>query len=119
MSPRSADLTLASALSLALLGAACGGDGAVPADVIDRETFIATYVDLRWAAAETSELRITSDQRDQILADRGLDGESLVRFADAHGRDLEFMNEVWAEVDNRLTARQAEGDPEPQADPTP
>ena len=114
MSPRSTDLGLA--LGLAILAAACGGD-AVPADVIDRETFIATYVDLRWAAVETPDFRISADQRDQILAARGVDGESLVRFADAHGRDLDFMNEVWAEVDKRITDREAGNETEPGAAP--
>ena len=96
------------ALTIALLGlaAACSGGGqdAVPEDVIDRETFIATYVDLRDAAVRAPEFQASADQRAEILARHGVDGESLIRFAEAHGRDLDFMNAVWAEVETRLQA---------------
>jgi hypothetical protein len=100
-------------IALLLLAAACSGDGenAVPGDVIDRETFIATYVDLRDAAVLSPEFQISSDQRAEILARHGVDGESLLRFADAHGRDLEFMNEVWVEVETRLQALGGERPP--------
>ncbi len=92
------------ALALILLTAACGGDGeaVVPSDVMERETFIATYVDLRRATTGSPDFRLSDDERAQILAQHGTDAESLVRFADAHGRDLEYMNEVWTEVESRL-----------------
>lgn len=94
----------APAVALLGLAAACSGGGqeAVPGDVIDRETFIATYVDLRDAAVRSAEFLVSADQRAEILARHGVDAEGLVRFAEAHGRDLEFMNEVWTEVETRL-----------------
>ena len=95
------------AIALLFLAAACVGDaqGPVPADVIDRETFIETYVDLRVAAVTSTEFRVSAEQRAEILARHGVDGEGLLRFADAYGRDLDYMNEVWAEVEARIQDR--------------
>jgi hypothetical protein len=101
----------AAGFSAALAIITCGGDTAnVPADVMDRETFIATYVDLREAAIASSDFRITEGQRTAILARHGVDGESLLRFADVHGRDLDYMNAVWTEVDARLAEPPPDGE---------
>ncbi len=96
----------ASTIAVLGLAVACSdtGQDAVPADVIDRETFIATYVDLRDAAVREPEFRVSEERRAQILGRHGVDGESLVRFAEAHGSDLDFMNAVWVEVETRLQA---------------
>jgi hypothetical protein len=91
--------------------AVCGGGVDVPADVIDREAFVATYVDLRRAAIASAEFQLTDEQRADILARHGVDDESLVRFANVHGRDLDYMNEVWTEIDARLTAEAGESEP--------
>ncbi|MGE0161230.1 MAG: hypothetical protein AB7T31_17680 [Gemmatimonadales bacterium] len=88
-----------------LLGlASCVSDTAEPAEagVIDRATFVDTYVDLRLAAVAAPDFRIPPDAREEILARHGVRGEDLVRFAETHGRDLELMNEVWAEVEARF-----------------
>ena len=101
-------------LSLALLlaAAACGGgDPAVPTDVIDRETFIATYVELREAAIATPDFRAPAQVRDEILARHGVDAESLIRFAEAHGADLDYMNQVWTEVETRIQGREDLAEP--------
>ena len=97
------------AIALMLLATACGGDaqGPVPADVIDRETFIETYVDLRVAAVTSTEFRVSPEQRAEILTRHGVDGDGLLRFADAHGRDLDYMTEVWAEIEVRIQDRAA------------
>jgi hypothetical protein len=93
---------------LLLTAFACrGGEQDVPADVIDRETFIATYVDLREAVIATPDFRVTEEQRAEILSRHGVDSESLIRFADAHGSDLDYMNEVWTEVETRLEGHEA------------
>lgn len=93
-------------IALVFLAVACGGDaqGPVPADVIDREVFIETYVDLRVAAVAADAFRVSAEQRAEILARHGIDGDDLVRFADAHGRDLDYMNEVWTEIETRIQA---------------
>ena len=95
------------AIALLLLAASCGGDaqGPVPADVMTRETFIETYVDLRVAAVTSDEFRVSADERAEILTRHGVDGEGLLRFADVHGRDLDYMTEVWAEVEVSIQDR--------------
>ena len=98
------------AMALALAVASCGSDTAqpVPDAVIDRTTFVETYVDLRWAAVHTPDFRITPEAREEILARHGVAPEDLVRFAEVHGRNLDRMNEVWAEVETLLQARESE-----------
>ncbi|MEQ1856077.1 MAG: hypothetical protein ABL963_06395 [Longimicrobiales bacterium] len=93
-----------STLALLLLVAGCGGgEGtAVPEGVIDRETFIATYVDLRRAATEASDFQLPVGERERILADHGVAAEALVSFAEAHGSDLDYMNAIWIEVESRI-----------------
>lgn len=92
--------------AVALL-AGCGGDAAAPADAtaIDRETFIAAYVDLRTAAVRSESPEIPDGERAAVLARHGVTEEDLLGFAEAHGRDVAFMREVWDEVEARLDAQ--------------
>ena len=100
----------ATALLLAL--ASCGGDTSlVASDVIDRQTFIDTYVDLRLAAIQAPDFRVPSGERDQILARHGVSAEDLLRFSEAYGRDLEFMNELWSEIEARFQERSGDAPP--------
>jgi hypothetical protein len=98
-------LTALWAVLLAL--AACRGDERVPLveGVIDRETFIEVYVDLRVATLEGQALALPEEERDRILASHGVDGEDLIAFVDAYGRELDYMNGVWSEVEQRLETR--------------
>jgi hypothetical protein len=97
--------------ALLSLTTACGGGQTTPGDEpIDREVFIETYVDLRVAAAQAGDFVVPTEEREEILARHGVTAESLLRFADVHGRDVEFMNEVWAEVERRLAERQPSED---------
>jgi len=89
---------------LIALTAACGGGDAPPPGTLDREAFIATYVDLRLAALRSGAFSVTSEERDEILRSRGVEPEALLSFVDAYGRDTEYMADLWAEVDTRLTA---------------
>lgn len=92
----------AAALSLA---AACGGGPAgAPAETIDPETFIATYVDLRAAAVRADGGRIDADGRAAILARHGVSEEDLLEFASSHGEDVATMRRIWDEVERRLDA---------------
>jgi hypothetical protein len=102
------------AIAFLLALASCGGDtGPVASDVIDRQTFVDTYVDLRLAAVQAPDFRVPSAERDQILQRHGVSAEDLVRFADAYGRDLELMNEVWSEIEARV--QESSGDATPPA----
>lgn len=108
-----ADLLRSKRRATALLGAvlllvpvACGGDREVrPVEgVIDRETFIETYVDLRSQAVGNRNLTLSEERRDAILARHGVDEESLLAFVDAYAAELDYMNEIWAEVESRIEA---------------
>jgi hypothetical protein len=97
----------AALLAVSVLAAACG---APDADTIDREVFIEAYVELRLAALDSEDFEVAPDQRAEILARHGVDQEGLLRFADVHGRDVDFMNEVWSEVERRLEERRPDDD---------
>lgn len=86
-------------VSTAFAATACGGSAG---ESIDREVFIATYVDLRMAALETDSARLADADRDEILSRHGVTGEDLIQFADLHAEELEYMREVWNEVELRL-----------------
>jgi hypothetical protein len=94
--PRSASTLL---LPVLLLAAACGG--AEP-ETIERESFIATYVDLRRAALQNPGAQIGPPQRDEVLARHGVSEEDLLSFVEVHGRDVDYMAGVWGEVEARL-----------------
>lgn len=95
------------ALLLALAASACGGEAAAPAGVgpgVDREAFIAAYVDLRTEAIRAPDHRLTDETRAEIMARHGVTEEGLVAFAELHGGDVAFMRGVWDEVEARLDA---------------
>ncbi len=89
---------------------ACGGG----ADTIDRDVFVATYVDLRVAALQTDSARVAEGQREEILERHGVTEADLTTFAEVHAADLEFMRDVWADVEAAMD-REAEA----PAPPTP
>ena len=73
--------------------------------VIEREAFIATYVDLRDAALREPRAEISDSARQAVLERHGVTEEELLRFAEVRGTDLVFMRDVWAEVERRMEAR--------------
>ena len=85
-------------LAALAVGSACRSED----DAIDRETFIDTYVELRSTALKNPGTRITPEQRTEILAKHGVSEDDLMHFADVHGRDVDYMAEVWNEVEARL-----------------
>lgn len=97
---------------LALLAAACGDNGSAPpdpaAETIDRETFVATYVDLRLAALEDTTLSISPAERERVLRRHGVTRDDLFRFVEVHGDRVDFMRDVWDEVDERIRRAGAE-----------
>ncbi len=70
--------------------------------VMARETFIATYVELRAAALSSPSGTIDLGPRDSILELHGASEARLLEFAEIRGRDPEFMNLLWTEVQTRL-----------------
>ncbi|KPJ79264.1 MAG: hypothetical protein AMS19_11580 [Gemmatimonas sp. SG8_23] len=79
---------------------ACGGGASQ--ETIARDVFIATYVDLRVAALDTDSGRVAAADRDEILRRHGVSAEDLRGFADVHAADLEYMRDVWNEVEAAL-----------------
>jgi hypothetical protein len=72
------------------------------ADAMERDRFIATYVELRTTALRNPGGRITPAQKEEILARNGVTEDELLEFAEVHGRDVDYMARVWGEVEGRL-----------------
>jgi hypothetical protein len=75
--------------------------------IIDRETFISVYVDLRAAAIQSPDLELSDEARLEVLARHDVDEDNLIGFVDAYGRELDYMSELWAEVERRIEAAAA------------
>lgn len=76
---------------------ACGGEA--PPETIERDTFVQAYSSLRIAAVETDSGRIAFAARDSILDAFGVTEEDLTTFADVHAEELEFMRDVWNDIE--------------------
>lgn len=101
--PRVAPLRRGAVLLIAALATtACGWGGGDPTGPIDRETFIATYVDLRLSALGTPTGIITPEERDRVLAKHQVTILELEGFAEVWGADPHAMRTVWEEVQRRL-----------------
>ena len=90
--------------SLALVAAilfswGCADDTAT---TIDRETFIDVYVEIRVAALGTEDATLLPADRDRILESYAVSVDDLVEFAEVHGEDPTFMQEVWNDIESRL-----------------
>ncbi len=91
----------ASALLCALV--ACGGEQpSETPETIAREIFVETYVELRLAALRAPDGRISQSARDEILAAAGVSDADLLEFVDAHAPRVQFMVDVWGEIDDTL-----------------
>jgi len=104
---------------LALWAGACRGEPTASPGVtgMDRETFIATYVDLRTAVIRGDAHELSDADRARILAEHGVTEEEILAFPRVHGDDVAFMRGVWDEVESRLDAiRLDEVGPEPDPD---
>lgn len=107
-------------LGAVLAAAGCGGDASMPAAEggIDRETFIAAYVDLRAVTIRGDSFAISDAERAEVLARHGVTEAELLGFVELHGEDVPFMRAVWDEVEARLDAERilpAEGKTSPAA----
>lgn len=98
IAPPSRHVLLAALLLMANAG--CGSS--TPEGVIDRETFIEAYVELRVAALDTDTARIAASDREAVLAELGITEDDLVEFVEVHAADLEYMRDVWNEVEVRM-----------------
>jgi hypothetical protein len=80
----------------------CSRGDAAPQETIDRETFVATYVDLRRAMFVSPQQTISDADRELVLRQNAVSEDELIAFADAWGGDASYMTDVWEEVGARL-----------------
>ena len=99
-------------VSLTLCWSCGGGATDVPEDTAGREAFIGAYLDLRTADLNSETTEFGDEVRDSILAAYGVTGQDLLDFIDTHGEDVEFMHDLWAEVEVRLIERLEETMPD-------
>ncbi|MXW19139.1 MAG: hypothetical protein F4139_06600 [Gemmatimonadetes bacterium] len=97
---RRAGTWLVAAVLLAAAG--CEDEGA-PAETISREAFVETYVALRVAQLRgTAGDPLPAEDRERVLAANGVTEEELLTFAEVHGPDVAFMEQLWEDVEKRL-----------------
>jgi hypothetical protein len=94
-----------SIIAISLCWSCAGGATDVSEDTVERDGFIGAFVDLRIAAVYAGSTNIGDAVRDSILTVNGVDEQDLMDFVAIHGEDVEFMSDLWTEVEARLTAR--------------
>lgn len=88
----------------AVVFASCsGGTNSATEATVDREKFVAAYVDLRVTALQ-GDGELTDEQRRTVLERHAVSEAELQRFVEVHGADLPFMRAVWDDVEARLDA---------------
>jgi hypothetical protein len=85
--------------------AGCGDGDEELEGIITREEFVQAYSELRVSALRAEGGEIALEERDRILEELSLTPEDLVDFVEAHGRDMDYMQKVWEEVDDNLETR--------------
>lgn len=91
-------------LSGLMIMMACGGPGAGADGLIDQETFIASYVDLRMTALGTEVGELDDALRAEVLERNGVSEQDLVDFVESHGEDVALMQDIWDEIEARMDA---------------
>ncbi len=86
-------------VAAALAAAGCDDPGG---EAISREQFVESYVALRVAELRSPGAVIPDAEREAVLAELEITEEDLVGFAETHGGDVGFMEEVWGEVESKL-----------------
>ena len=71
-------------------------------DGLEREEFVATYVDLRRATVAGE---LDAQTRDSILEAHGTTEEALRDYIEQRAEDPEAIAETWREINERITAR--------------
>jgi hypothetical protein len=84
----------------------CGGSTTdLPQDTAGREAFIGAYLDLRMEALSLGSNLIGDELRDSVLTVYDVTEQDLRDFVDVHGEDVQFMHDLWTDIDTRLTER--------------
>lgn len=101
--PGGVGVRLAGVLLLAVVATACGDpEPEVPEGTITRDQFRAAWVDLRFVALEAGLPEPTPEARDSVLAAHDLTASDLFDFLEVHGRDVDYMRELWEELEDTM-----------------
>ena len=113
-SPGHGPRVVLSIVALTLCWSCSSGATDVPEDTPGRAPFIGAYVDLRIAAMSAETTDFGDEVRDSLLAVHDVTEQDLIDFVDLHGENVEFMRDLWTEIETILTERleQEAGDEE-------
>ena len=96
---------------LPLLLTGCAGDGAGPEEeTISRDTFIETYVALREVGLGAPNQIPSVNDRLDVLEEHGVSEQDLLQFVEVRGRNVDYMRDVWNEVETRIEALRTQPD---------
>jgi len=104
-SPRHRSRITISIVALTLCWSCSGGATDVPEVTPGRAEFIGAYMDLRTAALSSGSPDLGDEVRDSILAVYDVTAQDLLDFVETHGEDVEFMRDLWTEIEARMTER--------------
>lgn len=79
---------------------ACGSS--TDAIAVDREEYVAVYVDLLRISGEAEDSAEAARLRGEVLARAGRTPDDLSAFVDRHADDPDYLADVWAEIERRL-----------------
>lgn len=106
-------LPLVAGILMAMAACSPADSAQVPEGIMDRETFIEAYMELRAAGLTTPDQTVDLTERDRILAERGLTDQDMMDFVEAWGRDPAFMEALWTEIDDRMRNTRRDQEEEP------
>ena len=105
-------------MALTLCGSCGGGAPDVPEETPGRPEFIGAYLDLRTAALSPRLIHLGDEVRDSILAVYDVTDQDLLDFIETHGEDIEFMRDLWTEIEARVTERLEQNAPDEENEGT-
>lgn len=103
--PRHRLHVIVSTIAVILCSSCSGGTTDPPEDTAEREAFIGAYMDLRTESLSYPSTDLDNEVRDSILSVYGVTDQDLLDFIDMHGEDVEYMRDLWTEVETRQTER--------------
>ena len=92
-------------VTLLLVSCSDGAQEEAAQETISREAFAKAYIHLRMTALQAEGQEMTLSNRNQVLDSLGLEEEDLIHFVEVHGTDVQFMRNLWEEIDSILDAR--------------
>ncbi len=103
--PRHRPRLIVPIVAMTLCWSCSGGATDAPVETAGREAFIGAYLDLRIVALSLGSTVFGDQVRDSVLTLHGVTEQDLRDFIDTYGEDVEFMRDLWIEVEARLTER--------------